>query len=128
MPVTYRIDRGAGLIRTRCAGFVTLEEVLDHFERLTEDPDRPAKLDVLLDLREITSLPSVTQLASVAGAIAEMRSRVRFGACAIVATSDAWYGTAKIFEVAAAGAFDASGVFRGPTEAETWLERRRSER
>ena len=128
MPVGYRIDRDAGLIRTRCSGFVTLEEVLDHFRRLAEDPDCPEKLDVLLDLRDITSLPSIAQLASVAQAIATVRSRVRFGSCAIVATSDAWYGTAKIFEVAAARGFDASGVFRGPNEAEAWLEKRRAGR
>ena len=122
--ITYRIDREARRVRTRCAGFVTVADVRDHFRALAEDPDCPEKLDVLLDLREVTSMPSTEQLAEVAQAIGAIRSRVRFGRCAIVATSDALFGTARVFEVAAARVFDTTGVFRGPTEAETWLEDR----
>ena len=124
MSITYRLDRDARRVRTRCVGFVTVAEVRDHFRALAEDPDCPERLDVLLDLREVTSVPSTAQLAEAAQAIAAIRSRLRFGRCAIVATSDALFGTARVFEVAAARGFDATGVFRGPTEAETWLDER----
>ena len=103
---------------------MTLPDVEEHFRRLGEDPDCPERVDVLLDLREVTSLPSTSQLRSVGEAIARLRARVRFGACALVASSDALYGTAKIFEVTAARGFDATAVFRGPAEAEAWLEER----
>ena len=38
MPVSYRIDQDNGMIRTRCVGNVTFEEVVDHFRDLEEDP------------------------------------------------------------------------------------------
>ena len=56
VPVVYQISKG--LIRTRCYGPVTLPEVAEHFRELERDPDCPPRLDVLLDLRDITSLPS----------------------------------------------------------------------
>jgi hypothetical protein len=58
VPVTYEIDKARGIIRTRCAGFVTMFDVLGHFRELSEDPECPKQLDVVLDLREITSLPT----------------------------------------------------------------------
>jgi hypothetical protein len=128
MPISYRIDREGGILRTRCAGFVTLPEIEEHFRRLAEDPDCPERVDVVLDLREVTSLPSTSQLHSVGEAIARIRSRVRFGAGAIVASSDALYGTAKVFEVIAARGFETTEVFRGPAEAESWLEGERARR
>jgi HrpA-like RNA helicase len=126
MPVVYLIDREKALIRTRCVGPVTLPEVADHFRQLERDPDRPARVDVLLDLREVSSLPTDDQLRAVGREIQRIRDSVRFGACAIVASSDVLFGTAKMFEVVAAPGFRVTRVFRGPTEAEAWLAEQRS--
>ncbi len=125
MPVIYQIDREKGLIRTRCVGYVTLPEVADHFRRLMEDPDRLSPLDVLLDLREVTSLPSDDQLKAVGEEIRRIHDTLEFGACAIVASSDVLFGTAEVFEVFAAPGFRVTKVFRGPTEAESWLAQQR---
>lgn len=125
MPVTYEIDARNSVIRTRCTGYVTLPEVLDHFRELASSP-RPTELDVLLDLRSSTSLPTDDQLRKVSEAIQGVRERVRFGSCAIVAPQDPMYGTAMIFEVFAARGFRESRVFRDVDEAEYWLSGRRS--
>lgn len=125
MPVTYRIDSAVGLIRTRCEGFVTLPEVLAHFHELAADPDCPPLLDVLLDLRFITSVPSIDKLQAVGTEIARIRPVVEFGACAIVAEKDEVFATAKVFEVVAARMFQASRVFRRISEAEEWLTSQR---
>jgi hypothetical protein len=126
MPVIYRIDAARGLIRTKCVGNVTFPEVMDHFRQLEKDPDCPLKLDVLLDFREMVSLPTDLQLSAVSEEIARIRRTVQFGACAIVASSDALFGTAKVFEVVAARAFRVTNVFRGPAAAEVWLEEQRT--
>ena len=60
MPVIYQIDRANGIIRTRCVGPVTIDEVIDHFRQLERDADCPERLDVLLDISEETSVPKVT--------------------------------------------------------------------
>ncbi len=65
MPVTYEIDKGNGIIRTRCSGAVTFPDVVEHFQTLERDADCPRSADVVLDLRELTSLPTNNQLRSV---------------------------------------------------------------
>ena len=121
MPVTYQIDRRAALIRTRCFGIVTLEEVRDHFRQLVKEPDLPKLLDVFLDLRDITSSPSAVDIREAGNTIARLPSTVRFGACAIVAPRDAIYGISRMFSVIVEQFFTAISAFRSASEAEVWL-------
>jgi len=121
MPVAYEIDHARGLIRTRCIGNVTLEEVLGHFPTLAQDPGCPARLDVLLDLSEMTAMPEPYQLREISDEIGRVSDRVRFGACAIVAPSNVLYGLLRMFEVFAEKQFRTTRVFREIGEAESWL-------
>jgi hypothetical protein len=121
MPVTYQIDRDQAVIRTRCSGYVTFPEVMAHFHALELEDDCPNPLDVVLDLSETTSLPSSDQLRSVSKEIGRLRPTVAFGACAIVARTEALYGTAMVFEVFAARGFRTTRVFRQASTAEAWL-------
>ena len=124
MPVTYQIDAENATIRTRCVGDVTLEEVIHHFHQLALDPDCPGRLGVLLDLSEETTIPKSNELRAVACAIGKVRTRVQFGACAIVAPRDALYGMLRVFEVFAENLFSETRVFRSLDEAEQWLAAR----
>jgi hypothetical protein len=126
LPVTYVCDREAGIIRTRCAGNVIFEEVIGHFRELESDPSIPARLDVLLDLSDMQSIPDRTKLRMVAGEISGLQKKVKWGAWAIVASSDALYGMIRVFEVFAEENFERSGVFRKLDEAEQWLTSVRS--
>jgi hypothetical protein len=121
MSITYQIDKTNRIIRTRCSGPVTLEEVIDHFHQLERDPDCPDRLDVLLDLSEETSVPEKEDLRDVAREIGRIRWKVQFGACAIVARSDVLFGMLRMFEVFAEQYFYDSSVFRTVSEAEAWL-------
>jgi hypothetical protein len=125
VPITYSIDRPAGVIRTRCRDPVTLPEVLGHFEELTADPECPPRLDVLLDFRGMTSVPTSEQLQAAGERMREIRSRIAFGACAIVVDNDAVHATAMIFQVAAARNLRASRIFHDLYEAERWLKTQR---
>jgi hypothetical protein len=122
MSITYRIDKATETIRTTCSGAVTIEEVIDHFRKLEKDPDCPDRLDVLLDLSEQTTIPESKNLEAVARAIERIRSKVQFGACAIIARTDALFGMLRMFEVFVEPYFRETSVFRTTCAAEAWLE------
>ena len=126
MPVTYVIDTEEKLIRTRCIGNVTLDEVISHFRTLERDPVCPDILDVFLDLSEITSLPLSGQISAVAVEISRIKKKVRFNACAVVATGDALFGMLRMFSVVAGSYFTTIRVFRVTSEAEEWLVSQKS--
>ena len=126
MPVTYRFDREFSLIRTMCTGDVTFAEVVSHFRELERDATLPARLDVLLDLTEMRSVPESDQLRSVAREVEHLQQRLEWGSCAIVASSDVLYGMSRILRVYAEAHFVNSNVFRELEEAERWLASHRS--
>jgi hypothetical protein len=126
MPVTYTIDANERIIRTRCTGNVTFQEVIDHFHVLGQDPNCPDQLDVLLDLSEATSTPNSSQISAVANQVKMIQNKVRFGFCAIIASRDALFGMLRMFEVMTQQCFRASSVFRVAAEAEAWLASERS--
>jgi hypothetical protein len=121
VPVTYEIDRKLALIRTRCSGDVRFEEVVRHFRELESDPSLPARVDVLIDLTEMSSIPESEQIRSVAGEVERLQQRLEWGACAIVASRDVLFGMSRMFEVFAENHFADSHVFREVDGAELWL-------
>ena len=125
MPVTYRIDKANRIIRTRCVGPVTIEEVIEHFRELERDPDGAGLLDVLLDLTEQTSIPKKEYLHQITREIGRIREKVRFGICAVAAGSDVLFGMLRMFEVFAENQFQEIRVFRTVSEAAAWLAARR---
>jgi hypothetical protein len=125
MPITYQIDQTAALIRTRCYGVVVIGEVRDHFQALARDPDRPDRLDVFLDLRDVTSSPAASDIREAGQIVARLPANVRFGACAIVAQRDAIYGISRMFSVFVEQFFSAIRAFRSAPEAEEWLHEQR---
>ena len=121
MPVTYKIEADKRTIRTTCTGFVTLDEVIDHFRTLRQDPDCADHLNVFLDLSEVDSLPGTGQISTVINEVKKLRGRVRFGACAILATRDALFGMMRVFEVMGEEYFRVMRTLRVANEAEAWL-------
>jgi stage II sporulation SpoAA-like protein len=121
MPITYEIDSTRNLIRTTCFGHVRLPDVMAHFDALQRDPNRPDRLDVLLDLRGMTTPPEAPQLQAVADRVSLVEGLV-FGACAIVTNKESMFGMARMFEVLARAHFAAIRSFRDVAEAEEWLE------
>jgi hypothetical protein len=119
--VTYKIDANKKTVRTKCVGLVTLQEVIDHFRNLEQDPDRPDILDVFLDLSEMDSLPETREISTVIMEMKRIRGQVRFGACAILASRDALIGMMRVFEAMAEECFRVTCTFRVANEAEAWL-------
>ena len=121
MPVTYQLNPESGCIETLCTGEVTLDEVLHHFQELEADASLPERLDVLLDLCAMTTLPESEQLREVTRAVDRLNAKVAWGACAIVARRDALFGMSRMFEIFAEGLFARTRVFREREAAEEWL-------
>jgi DNA-binding NarL/FixJ family response regulator len=119
--ITYKISANERLIHTRCVGLVTFDQVIHHFRELERDPVCPDRLDVLLDLRETTSLPECSQLSAVCNEIAKIQGRVAFGVCAIVADGDELFGMMRVFEGLTQRYFRKIIAFRVAAEAENWL-------
>jgi hypothetical protein len=126
MPVTYSIDVNRKLIATSCGGAVTFAEVLDHFRSLVADPACSGRLDVLLDLSELKSLPETPQLQSLGPTLGMVRGKAQFGDCAIVARTDVLFGMMRMFAVFAEKHFREIQVFRVVAEADRWLMSRQS--
>lgn len=121
MPVTYSIDAGRKMIRTTCSGALTFAEVMEHFRSLSADPACSGPLDVLLDVSETRTLPNARQIQTVGDTLGTIRRKAQFGACAVVARSDALYGMMRMFEVLAGEHFRVIEVFRKAAEADSWL-------
>jgi hypothetical protein len=127
MPITYEIDPAAGMIRLRFVDDVTLAETLEVLHALRADPATPARLDMLVDLRHTPGLPQSGQLRAIVGELGRVAPKLRWGACALVASSDSVYGVSRMFAVYAESAFERVQVFRGIEEAESWLAAARSQ-
>jgi len=120
VPVNYKIDPHRNLIRTVCSGDVNPKEVNDHFRDLASNPSRPDRLNVLLDLTQMNSIPETDQ---VRGATYELRMHpeLRFNAVAIVAGGDHLFGMMRMFQAFAGDSFEITQAFHTVAEAEAWL-------
>jgi hypothetical protein len=123
MPIFYEIDIDRRLIRTRCVGPLTLEEVVAHFRDLEVDPRVPPHLDVLLDFSELTNFPDQDQVRSVAREVRALRPKIAWRNLAIVAPRDLAFGIARMFEMISEPSFRATMVFRKLADAERWIEK-----
>ncbi len=123
MPVIYTFSADRRTIHTRCAGPVTLQQIVEHFRTLERDPACPSQLDVFLDLREleVASIPHSRDLSGIVLEVKRVENRVRFGACAILAPGEAIFGMMRMFEIMADTRFRTIRIFRDPAEAESWL-------
>ena len=99
-----------------------LPDVLEHFRSLAADPDLPVRADVLLDLRRMTSLPDGEKIRAAAGEVERLRTLIVWGACAVVAASDALYGMGRVFATLIEPPFERTAVFRDVAAAESWLD------
>ena len=83
MTIHYRIDASTNRITTRVSGEVTIDEALQHFDELSADPRYEPDLDVLLDLIDCKTLPSVDDVRRAAARVIASHSPLRFRRLAI---------------------------------------------
>ncbi len=122
MPISYRIDKQRRLVLTTATGVLTEEELLDHKRALIVDPEfEPG-------MRELTDVRTIERLSVTAAGVRKMvaldqdhTDRLGDYRLAIVAPTDASFGTARMYQMLTEANVQSIGVFRNMEEAEQWL-------
>jgi len=122
MPMAYTIDRNARLIRIVGTGRLTDEEMVECISSLRTDPKLEPSMNTLSDMRDIEvgfSTEGVERMIAVMKGTAERRAAAK---AAIVVSSDAAFGMARIVEMRSEERADPSfRVFRDMVAACEWL-------
>jgi hypothetical protein len=118
MPATYSIDSNRKLVTSRLWGAVSEDELHDHNERLRGDPE------FVPDYRQLTDITGLTEILIGSKAIIQTAIDQFFvpgTRRAIVASSEATFGMARMFALQSEGSGQTIEVFREMSKAEEWL-------
>jgi hypothetical protein len=121
MPFTYVIDREAKLVSVTVSGEVTPEEALDTFNEIVSHPDFCPGMNVLSDHRQMQTIMPTRFVGTLISRIRSVREQLAGAKWAMVETSPAGYGMARMAS-GLAGFLDVDiQVFRTVEEARIWL-------
>ena len=119
VPTSHSIDRKEGLVISRLWGPVTEDEIHEHNQRLRTDPAFDPTYRQLVDLTGVTEIVVGTK---VIVDTAQDQFFAPGARRAIVASSDAAFGMARMFALRAESLGQRIEVFRDPKEAQDWLD------
>jgi hypothetical protein len=119
MPLTYRVDKDSHIVRSQGSGALSVEDLLQYFAASRADPEFDPSMHRLMDLREVTHLPSSADIRSLATFV-RTKAPTETARMAILASSDLAFGVSMMFK-----AFVGYGarllVVRDEAEATAWL-------
>ena len=119
MPASYRIDLRAGVVFTVFEGHVTNEELLDHQQRMSTDPDFRPTMNHVIDTRGVTSV-SVTALG-----VRLVASRSIFAPnshrAIIAGDATPFYGYVRMFQTLRSQSGEDIKIFSTVEDAHCWL-------
>ncbi len=127
MPLTYRIDSAARLIHVQGSGRMSVADMQNVAAAVAKDPQFEHGLDVLSDMRELTSPPS-TDDARFASSMIENLSAAGIGRIATVAVAASIFGMVQLIGRLSTRFGAEVEVFNTPEEALAWLAEPLSER
>ena len=121
VPVRHVIDAEAGHVMVEVSGDVTASEIFGTYAAIASDPALRPNLGVLADCRTVTSVPSFSELGTVACASAQAASAIRPTRAAVVVPTTWLFGIARQFAALA----EMNGVrvvpFYAEADAKRWL-------
>jgi hypothetical protein len=121
MPLTFEVDTQRRIIRSRGTGALTTADLLQYFADTRADPDYDDSMHRVMDLRDVTKLPSSDDIRWLA-AFARTKAPVETARMAIIASSDLAFGVSMMFK-AFVGYGEQLIVVRDEAEAMAWLTR-----
>ena len=121
MPLTFHVDRAEGIVRSHGSGVLTVADLLGYFGDTRADPEYIPGLHRVMDLREVTQLPSSEDIRSLA-TFARTKAPVETARMAIIASSDLAYGVSMMFK-GFVGYGERLIVVRDEAEAMAWVNR-----
>lgn len=126
MPVNYTIDSATQVIHTRMVGRLEADDVRRHFDELLADPSCPARLFVLLDAMQLTTVPTTAMIELTRDMVEKGRKRLKLEAVAVAASNPAHFGMFRMSQVLLESVLGPTQVFRDLPAARAWLETKRS--
>jgi hypothetical protein len=125
MTMTYTIDQEAGLVRLRCSGILTNEEMLQCVERMHGDIARRPGMPSLVDCRDIEEMRVTPAGMQAAAHIEQLLADPgqEPWAIAVIAPQDDVFWLGRTYEALRAGSPAKVRVFRNAEDAEDWLQR-----
>jgi hypothetical protein len=119
MPLTYRVDKDSHIVRSQGSGALSVEDLLQYFAASRADPEFEPSMHRLMDLREVTQLPSSADVRSLATFV-RTKAPTETARMAILASSDLAFGVSMMFK-AFVGYGERLLVVRDEAEATAWL-------
>jgi hypothetical protein len=124
MPLSYRVDKTQQMVRSFGSGVLSVNDLLQYFAATRADPDFDPSMHRLMDLRDVTQLPSSEDIRALA-LFARTQPPDDSARMAILASSDLAFGVSMMFK-AFVGYGDRLVVVRDEAEAIEWLASGRS--
>jgi hypothetical protein len=122
MPITYRYDGSHNVLLVELRGIITDEELLHYAKTATTDLEIPSSYHELIDLREVEVPEASTDaLRRVAATFRDAERSPEGVKIALVASSDAAFGMARMYQAFRTGSEASFHVFREMSEAREWL-------
>ncbi len=122
MPVVYQIDARKRWLEAKLSGQVSISELSDHLRQLFADPDYSDDLNGLIDCRELINVMSVNELRGLADMQVDRPGPPWRSRRAVVVSSPAHYGTARVFMLFAEAGPVQYNVFYNLENARAWLQ------
>jgi hypothetical protein len=121
MPFKYAIDHEARLVSVTVSGQVTAEEALKAFEEIVSHSDFRPGMKVLSDHRQMETVMPTRFVGALISRVRSFREKLSGARWAMVETSAAGYGMARMASVLAESMQVEIQVFRTVEEARLWL-------
>jgi len=121
MPFTYVIDREARLVSVTVSGQVTPEEALKAFDEIVSHSDFRPGMNVLSDHRQMETLMPTRFVGALISRVRGFREKLSGAKWAMVETSAAGYGMARMASGLAQAMQVEIQVFHTLEEARLWL-------
>src|SRR3954471_13826821 len=119
MPLTFEVDKSQGVLRSHGSGTLTMADLLQYFAETRADPDYEPTMHRVMDLRDVSQLPSSDDIRSLA-TFARTKAPVESARMAIIALSDLAFGVSMMFK-GFVGYGERLIVVRNESEAIDWL-------
>jgi hypothetical protein len=119
--IVHRIDHDRGVVWIVASGRVTIEALTAATDALRADPKFSAGMDLFVECRVLTTLPTADELRAIALSSILHHIDSRLGRIAIVTTTARSYEAASTFELFSEFAANRLAIFTDSRQAKAWL-------
>ncbi len=121
MPITIRIDSESGIVYTTVEGQVGIDEIIEKLTGLMDHPDFRSGLNGIADMRSSQLDTHPADIERIASLMIRFRDKIGPSKTAIVVSSKATFGMARMFQVFAEKSSIGTAIFQDMEEAGQWL-------